>query len=124
MTGPIADPASDAGWPWLFQSYASFPHNDVRQNMEFGMRSNKVDPVEARPRIHDGRARSLQLTDYLERASPRNFRAARRQRVAIGRAIVKSPKVFLFDEPLSNLDAQAALQDARRNSQRPLHKQV
>ena len=102
-----ADPA-DRGVAMVFQSYALFPHMTVRQNMEFGMKVNKVDPGERARRIAEA-ARILQLTDYLDR-KPGQLSGGQRQRVAIGRAIVKSPKVFLFDEPLSNLDAKLRVQ--------------
>ena len=114
-----ADPA-DRGVAMVFQSYALFPHMTVRQNMEFGMKVNKVDPAERARRITEA-ARVLQLTDYLDR-KPAQLSGGQRQRVAIGRAIVKSPKVFLFDEPLSNLDAKLRVQ--MRVELEALHKQL
>ncbi len=114
-----ADPA-DRGVAMVFQSYALFPHMTVRQNMEFGLKVNKVDPTERTRRIAEA-ARILQLTDYLDR-KPSQLSGGQRQRVAIGRAIVKSPKVFLFDEPLSNLDAKLRVQ--MRVELEALHKQL
>jgi len=114
-----ADPA-DRGVAMVFQSYALFPHMTVRQNMEFGMKVNKVDPAERTRRITDA-ARILQLTDYLDR-KPSQLSGGQRQRVAIGRAIVKSPRAFLFDEPLSNLDAKLRVQ--MRVELEALHKQL
>ena len=102
-----AEPA-DRDVSMVFQSYALYPHMSVRQNMEFGMKVNGVDPAERKRRI-DEAARILQLGDYLDR-KPSQLSGGQRQRVAIGRSIVKNPKVFLFDEPLSNLDAKLRVQ--------------
>ena len=87
----------------VFQSYALYPHMTVRQNMAFALRLARVPKAE-RDRKVDEAARILQLEPYLERR-PKDLSGGQRQRVAIGRAIVRQPKVFLFDEPLSNLDA-------------------
>jgi multiple sugar transport system ATP-binding protein len=87
----------------VFQSYALYPHMTVRQNMGFALRLARVPKAE-RDRKVDEAARILQLEPYLERR-PKDLSGGQRQRVAIGRAIVRQPKVFLFDEPLSNLDA-------------------
>jgi multiple sugar transport system ATP-binding protein len=88
----------------VFQSYALYPHMTVAQNMGFSLRLAKVD--KARIAEDVGRAAEiLGLTDYLDRF-PRHLSGGQRQRVAMGRAIVRNPKVFLFDEPLSNLDAK------------------
>ncbi len=92
----------------VFQSYALYPHMSVRENMDFGMKVNKFDPKLRAERIENA-ARILQLEDYLDR-KPGQLSGGQRQRVAIGRAIVKNPKVFLFDEPLSNLDAKLRVQ--------------
>lgn len=100
--------ASKRGVAMVFQSYALYPHMTVYKNMAFGLRQAKTDPAEIDRRVKDA-ADILQITDYLER-SPRNLSGGQRQRVAIGRAIVRDPKVFLFDEPLSNLDAALRVQ--------------
>jgi ABC-type sugar transport system ATPase subunit len=99
---------SDRGVSMVFQSYALYPHMTVRENMDFGMRINGMSPTERTARIAEA-ARILQLGDYLDR-KPSQLSGGQRQRVAIGRAIVKQPKVFLFDEPLSNLDAKLRVQ--------------
>jgi ABC-type sugar transport system ATPase subunit len=92
----------------VFQSYALYPHMTVRQNMDFGMKINNF-PADDRQRRITEAARVLQLGEYLDR-KPAQLSGGQRQRVAIGRAIVKNPKVFLFDEPLSNLDAKLRVQ--------------
>ncbi len=96
-------PPSRRGIAMVFQSYALYPHMTVYDNMAFGMRiaGEKKEEIERRVRAA---AESLQLTQYLERL-PKALSGGQRQRVAIGRAICRNPKVFLFDEPLSNLDA-------------------
>ena len=94
---------ADRGLAMVFQSYALYPHMTVRQNMGFALRLARV-PKEERDRKVNEAARILQLDAYLERR-PKDLSGGQRQRVAIGRAIVRQPKVFLFDEPLSNLDA-------------------
>ncbi|WP_338720948.1 sn-glycerol-3-phosphate ABC transporter ATP-binding protein UgpC [Devosia sp. XK-2] len=101
------DPAQ-RGVAMVFQSYALFPHMTVAQNMGFGMRVNGVPKAEARARIETA-ASVLQLTHLLDR-KPAQLSGGQRQRVAIGRAIVRQPEVFLFDEPLSNLDAELRVQ--------------
>ncbi|MBL1434905.1 MAG: sn-glycerol-3-phosphate ABC transporter ATP-binding protein UgpC [Rhodobacteraceae bacterium] len=100
--------ASKRGVAMVFQSYALYPHMTVYKNMAFGLKQAKTDPAEIDRRVK-GAAEILQITDYLDR-SPRNLSGGQRQRVAIGRAIVRDPKVFLFDEPLSNLDAALRVQ--------------
>ncbi len=100
--------ASKRGVAMVFQSYALYPHMTVYKNMAFGLKQAKTDPAEIDRRVKDA-AEILQITDYLDR-SPRNLSGGQRQRVAIGRAIVRDPKVFLFDEPLSNLDAALRVQ--------------
>jgi len=92
----------------VFQSYALYPHMTVRENMEFGMKVNRVPPADRARRVAEA-SRVLQLDPYLQR-KPAQLSGGQRQRVAIGRAIVKNPKVFLFDEPLSNLDAKLRVQ--------------
>lgn len=87
----------------VFQSYALYPHKDVRGNLGFALRHAKVDKTEIDRRVNIA-AEILGLQDLMER-KPRELSGGQRQRVAIGRAIVREPKVFLFDEPLSNLDA-------------------
>ena len=100
--------ASKRGVAMVFQSYALYPHMTVYKNMAFGLKQAKTDPAEIDKRVRAA-AEILQITDYLDR-SPRNLSGGQRQRVAIGRAIVRDPKVFLFDEPLSNLDAALRVQ--------------
>ena len=87
----------------VFQSYALYPHMTVRENMDFGMKINNFTPADRERRIAEA-ARVLQLEPYLDR-KPSQLSGGQRQRVAIGRSIVRDPKVYLFDEPLSNLDA-------------------
>ncbi|MBU3059753.1 maltose/maltodextrin ABC transporter ATP-binding protein MalK [Pseudomonas indica] len=87
----------------VFQSYALYPHMDVAENMAFGLKLAKVSKAEIRRRVEEV-ARILQLDHLLER-KPKDLSGGQRQRVAIGRTLVREPKVFLFDEPLSNLDA-------------------
>jgi ABC-type sugar transport system ATPase subunit len=99
---------SDRDVAMVFQSYALYPHMTVRENMEFGMKVNKVPEPERRARVANA-SRILQLDPYLDR-KPGQLSGGQRQRVAIGRAIVKEPKAFLFDEPLSNLDAKLRVQ--------------
>ncbi|MBX2879498.1 MAG: sn-glycerol-3-phosphate ABC transporter ATP-binding protein UgpC [Granulosicoccus sp.] len=87
----------------VFQSYALYPHKDVRGNLGFALRHAKVEKSEIARRVSIA-AEILELDDLMDR-KPRELSGGQRQRVAIGRAIVREPKVFLFDEPLSNLDA-------------------
>jgi multiple sugar transport system ATP-binding protein len=96
------------GLAMVFQSYALYPHMSVADNMGFALRLAKV-PQEERRRKIEKAARILKLEPYLDR-KPRALSGGQRQRVAIGRAIVREPKVFLFDEPLSNLDAALRVQ--------------
>ncbi len=88
----------------VFQSYALYPHMTVFENMAFGLRIKHLPDAEIKTRVNAA-AESLGLTQYLERR-PKALSGGQRQRVAIGRAVVRQPKVFLFDEPLSNLDAK------------------
>ncbi|MEP3428206.1 MAG: sn-glycerol-3-phosphate ABC transporter ATP-binding protein UgpC [Roseibium sp.] len=96
-------PPAQRGIAMVFQTYALYPHMTVRDNMAFGMKIAKKPQAEIDASI-DNAARILQLEPYLDRL-PKALSGGQRQRVAIGRAIVRDPKVFLFDEPLSNLDA-------------------
>lgn len=96
-------PPSQRGIAMVFQSYALYPHMTVYDNMAFGMRIANASKVEIEERINST-AEILQLEDYLDRL-PKALSGGQRQRVAIGRAICRNPQVFLFDEPLSNLDA-------------------
>ncbi|WP_151717596.1 ABC transporter ATP-binding protein [Gemmobacter serpentinus] len=96
-------PPSERGIAMVFQSYALYPHMTVRDNMAFALKLAKTPQSEIDAAI-DKAARVLQLTPYLDRL-PKALSGGQRQRVAIGRAIVRNPKVYLFDEPLSNLDA-------------------
>ncbi|MDD9910055.1 MAG: sn-glycerol-3-phosphate ABC transporter ATP-binding protein UgpC [Ahrensia sp.] len=96
-------PPSQRGIAMVFQSYALYPHMTVYDNMAFGMRIAKASRSEIEERLQAA-AEILQLTPYLDRL-PKALSGGQRQRVAIGRAICRDPKVFLFDEPLSNLDA-------------------
>ena len=104
----------------VFQSYALYPHMTVRQNMGFALRLARVPKPERDRKVNDA-ARILQLEPYLERR-PKDLSGGQRQRVAIGRAIVRQPKVFLFDEPLSNLDA--ALRGQMRIELSRLHQEL
>ena len=92
----------------VFQNYALYPHMSVRKNMEYGLRNEGRPRDEIDRRVAEA-ARMLQIGDYLDR-KPRQLSGGQRQRVAMGRAIVRDPKVFLFDEPLSNLDAKLRTQ--------------
>src|SRR5690606_21492673 len=92
----------------VFQNYALYPHLTISENMGFSLRLAKRPKAEIATRVAEA-ARILGLTDYLERY-PRQLSGGQRQRVAMGRAIVRDPQVFLFDEPLSNLDAQLRVQ--------------
>ncbi|WP_411840169.1 ABC transporter ATP-binding protein [Paracoccus sp. ME4] len=98
-----AEPA-DRGVAMVFQTYALYPHMTVAQNMGFGLKMNGHPKAQIAAKVAEA-ARILKLDPLLER-KPANLSGGQRQRVAIGRAIVRGPKVFLFDEPLSNLDAE------------------
>lgn len=108
------------GLAMVFQSYALYPHMNVYQNMEFGLKLAGMPEAERRQKITDV-ARTLQLDAYLKH-KPGQLSGGQRQRVAIGRAIVRNPKVFLFDEPLSNLDA--ALRGQMRVELATLHRRL
>ena len=98
----------DRGMAMVFQSYALYPHMTVRDNMAFGLKLAKVPKAEIERKVQEA-ARILKLEPLLDR-KPAAMSGGQRQRVAIGRAIVRNPKVFLFDEPLSNLDAALRVQ--------------
>ena len=100
----VRTPAADRGVAMVFQSYALYPHMTVRQNLSFGLENMRMNREEIGKRV-DHAARLLRIDQYLER-KPRQLSGGQRQRVAIGRAITRDPKIFLFDEPLSNLDAE------------------
>ena len=104
----------------VFQSYALYPHMTVRENMAFSLRLRNADKKLTDQRVEDA-ARILNLDKLLER-HPRELSGGQRQRVAMGRAIVRDPKVFLFDEPLSNLDAK--LRVAMRAEIKALHQRL
>jgi len=104
----------------VFQSYALYPHMTVFDNMAFGLKLRKVDKQEIKQRV-EGAAKVLGIEHLLAR-KPRELSGGQRQRVALGRAIVREPKVFLFDEPLSNLDAKLRVQTRAEISK--LHKRL
>ena len=111
---------SDRDMAMVFQSYALYPHMTVAQNMVFALRMRGADPAEIERRL-TAALRMLGMTDYADR-KPGQLSGGQRQRVAMGRAIVRQPRVFLFDEPLSNLDAK--LRAATRLELRALHDQL
>ncbi len=92
----------------VFQNYALYPHMKVFDNMAYGLKIKKLPKAEIKERVHNA-AKILELSHLLDRR-PRELSGGQRQRVAMGRAIVREPKVFLFDEPLSNLDAKLRVQ--------------
>jgi len=110
-------PAKDRDIAMVFQSYALYPHMKVRDNLAFGLRRRGIVKDKINARVEQV-AESLGLAPYLDR-KPHALSGGQRQRVAVGRAIVRDPKVFLFDEPLSNLDA--ALRVSTRNELVDLH---
>src|SRR6056297_169023 len=101
-------PPKDRDIAMVFQNYALYPHMNVHQNMSFGLRLRKTPKDEIERRVKDA-ASILQIEHLLDRR-PRELSGGQRQRVALGRAIVREPKVFLMDEPLSNLDAKLRVQ--------------
>ena len=114
-----ADP-SERGVAMVFQTYALYPHMTVEENMGFGLKMNGVPKAEIREKVK-GASDILKLDQYLKR-KPANLSGGQRQRVAIGRAIVRGPEVFLFDEPLSNLDAELRVE--MRVEIARLHKEI
>ena len=113
-------PPAERDLAMVFQSYALYPHMTVRKNLGFGLSLRHIGRTEAEARIAEA-ARMLQLEALLER-KPRQLSGGQRQRVAIGRAIVRRPRIFLFDEPLSNLDA--ALRENTRMELARLHERL
>jgi multiple sugar transport system ATP-binding protein len=101
-------PPKDRDIAMVFQNYALYPHMTVFENMSFGLKLRRIPKPEIRVRVEHA-ARILDITDLLNRR-PKQLSGGQRQRVAMGRAIVRNPKVFLFDEPLSNLDAKLRVQ--------------
>ena len=113
-------PPSKRGIAMVFQSYALYPHLNVFSNMSLALKQEGVSKTEIAERVQEA-SRMLQLDDYLKRF-PSELSGGQRQRVAIGRAVVRHPKLFLLDEPLSNLDA--ALRVSTRLEIANLHKQL
>jgi multiple sugar transport system ATP-binding protein len=113
-------PAKDRDIAMVFQSYALYPHMSVADNLAFGLRRRSVEKPEIARRVREV-AEALRLTELLHR-KPHALSGGQRQRVALGRAIVRDPKVFLFDEPLSNLDA--ALRTSTRQEIAKLHRRL
>ncbi|MBR0778110.1 sn-glycerol-3-phosphate ABC transporter ATP-binding protein UgpC [Bradyrhizobium diazoefficiens] len=101
-------PPKDRDIAMVFQNYALYPHMTVAENMSFGLRLKHYPKAEIKARVTEA-ARLLDITDLVDR-KPKQLSGGQRQRVAMGRAIVRNPKVFLFDEPLSNLDAKLRVQ--------------
>src|SRR5213595_3306835 len=113
-------PPKDRDIAMVFQNYALYPHMTVYENMSFGLRLRKFPKTEIKERVENA-ARILDITDLLAR-QPKQLSGGQRQRVAMGRAIVRNPKVFLFDEPLSNLDAKLRVQ--MRTEIKKVHQKV
>jgi len=113
-------PPKDRDIAMVFQNYALYPHMTVFENMSFGLRLRKFPKAEIRERVENA-ARILDITNLLDR-QPKQLSGGQRQRVAMGRAIVRNPKVFLFDEPLSNLDAKLRVQ--MRTEIKKVHQKV
>lgn len=105
---------------FVFQSYALYPHMTVRENIAFGLKMRKVDKATIEKKVLEA-AEILNLGEYLDR-KPKQLSGGQRQRVALGRAIVRNPKVFLMDEPLSNLDAKLRVQ--MRSEIKKLHEKL
>src|SRR5882672_9800740 len=113
-------PPKDRDIAMVFQNYALYPHMTVAENMSFGLRLKRFPKAEIKERV-DEAARILDITELLDR-KPKALSGGQRQRVAMGRAIVRHPKVFLFDEPLSNLDAKLRVQ--MRTEIKKVHQKV
>src|ERR671927_932516 len=113
-------PPKDRDIAMVFQNYALYPHMTVYENMSFGLKLKKFPKSEIKARVENA-ARILDITDLLDRR-PKQLSGGQRQRVAMGRAIVRNPKVFLFDEPLSNLDAKLRVQ--MRTEIKKVHQKV
>ena len=111
---------SDRGVAMVFQTYALYPHMTVKENMGFGLKMNGHPKTEIAEKVAEA-SRILKLDEYLER-KPAALSGGQRQRVSIGRAIVRGPEVFLFDEPLSNLDAELRVE--MRVEIARLHKEI
>src|SRR5690606_23670059 len=101
-------PAAKRGIAMVFQSYALYPHMNVYKNLAFGLETARLPKSEIEPRVR--RAAEILRIDNLLHRKPKQLSGGQRQRVAIGRAIVREPRIFLFDEPLSNLDAELRVQ--------------
>jgi multiple sugar transport system ATP-binding protein len=110
--------ARDRNIAMVFQNYSLYPHMTVFDNMSFGLRLQKMKKDEIKQRVEEA-AKILKITKYLQ-SRPKDLSGGERQRVAVGRAIVRQPKVFLFDEPLSNLDAE--MRESMRAELRQLHR--
>ena len=113
-------PPKDRDIAFVFQSYALYPHMTVRENIAFGLKMRKVPKAEIEKKVQEA-AQILNLGEYLDR-KPKQLSGGQRQRVALGRAIVRNPKVFLMDEPLSNLDAKLRVQ--MRSEIKKLHEKL
>ena len=113
-------PPKDRDIAMVFQNYALYPHMTVFENMSFGLRLKKVAKDTIKARVENA-AHILDISELLER-KPKQLSGGQRQRVAMGRAIVRDPKVFLFDEPLSNLDAKLRVQ--MRTEMKRVHQKV
>jgi len=111
---------SERGVAMVFQTYALYPHMTVKENMGFGLKMNRHPKAEIEKKVAEA-SRILKLDDYLDR-KPAALSGGQRQRVSIGRAIVRGPEVFLFDEPLSNLDAELRVE--MRVEIARLHKEI
>ena len=97
-------PAAQRGLAMVFQSYALYPHMTVEENLKFGLENLRMPREEVQARVQEA-AKMLQIEPLLSRR-PGQLSGGQRQRVAIGRTVVREPRIFLFDEPLSNLDAE------------------
>ena len=113
-------PPKDRDIAFVFQSYALYPHMTVRENIAFGLKMRKTDKKIIEQKVQEA-AEILNLGEYLDR-KPKQLSGGQRQRVALGRAIVRNPKVFLMDEPLSNLDAKLRVQ--MRSEIKRLHEKL